>query len=305
MIDLKALAELAALHAADLEHAVAPFPIGDRDLDTDARPVLMGVINLSRTSTYRESVALSLPSAVQRARVLVAQGADVVDVGAECSDAASPRVQAQQQVEQLVPVVEALTAEGIAVSVETYDPLVAEPVLHAGARVLNLTGAAQDADLFTLAAQHEASVVLCHVLGGHARDLDGSRHDDDPIPAMLEHFAARIEAARSVGVRGIAIDPGMGLGFAQEDPRARVALQSQVLLGSFRLRALGVPVCHALPHAFALFTDQFRTAEGMFAVLAHLGGTGVYRTHEVPHVVAVLNALRELPVFPEQAPGQP
>ena len=60
----------------------------------------------------------------------------------------------------------------------------------------------------------------------------------------------------------------------------RAKLKS-VLLNAFRLRSLGVPMCNALPHAFDLFEEQFRTAEGFFAVLAMLGGTGVLRTHEV------------------------
>ena len=56
----------------------------------------------------------------------------------------------------------------------------------------------------------------------------------------------------------------------------------------FRLRPLGVPVCNALPHAFDLFEDEFRKAEGFFAVVASLGGTHLFRTHEVAHVRAVL-----------------
>ena len=168
--------------------------------------------------------------------------------------------------------------------------------LKAGARVLNLTGSAEDAAMFDLAAEHDASVVLCHILGSNARDLDGRDVDDDPFPAMLDSFGARVDDARSRGVRGIAIDPGMGFGFRLGDQRARVRHQASVLLASFRLRRLGVPVCHSLPHSFELFEDQFRVAEGMFAVLAHLGGTGLYRTHEVPQVVAVLDALQDLTV---------
>ena len=74
--------------------------------------------------------------------------------------------------------------------------------------------------------------------------------------------------------------------------------QTRVLLNSIRLRVLGLPICHALPHAFDLFEDQFRSAEGFFAVLARLGGAGVFRTHEVPAGRAVLDALGVLSVEP-------
>ena len=69
-----------------------------------------------------------------------------------------------------------------------------------------------------------------------------------------------------------------------------------MLLNGFRLRDLGVPICQALPHAFDLFEEQFRTAEGFFAVLAMLGGTGVLRTHEVAQVRAVVASMRTLDV---------
>ncbi len=69
-----------------------------------------------------------------------------------------------------------------------------------------------------------------------------------------------------------------------------------MLAQCFRLRTLGVPVCNALPHAFDLFEDEFRKAEGFFAVLARLGGTDLFRTHEVAHVRAVLAAMDLLDV---------
>ena len=299
MISLSGLAALAAAHADDLDLPVAPLQVGDRTFDTDTRPAIMGVVNLSRDSTYRESVATSVEAAVRRGLVLAAQGADIVDVGAESSNGTSARVDAGAQAGGLLPVVRALAESGVVVSVESYHPPVVAAALGAGARVVNLTGSAEDAAMFDLAAEHDAAVVLCHVRGEHARALDPDRAGDagrDPVPEMLGQFERRIAEARGRGVRGISIDPGMGFGFSLGDQRTRVRHQTAVLLSSFRLRRLGVPVCHSLPHSFELFQEHFRVAEGMFAVLAHLGGTGVYRTHEVPHVVAVLDALRELPV---------
>ena len=97
----------------------------------------------------------------------------------------------------------------------------------------------------------------------------------------------------------VVIDPGMGFYYGNlTDPIVRARHQAQVMLGAFRLRSLGVPLCNALPHAFDLFEEQFRTAEGFYAVLALLGGTGVLRTHEVPQVRAVVAAMTALSVTP-------
>lgn len=305
MISLAGLARLAAAFPDDLElldHPVAPLTLAGRVLDLDARPAVMGVVNLSRDSTYRSSIAPSVEAAIRHGRVMAAQGADIVDVGAESTDNRTRRVPVEEQIGLLVPVVEALAADGIVVSTESYEPPLTRAALEAGSRVVNLTGSADDDTMFTLAAEYDAAVVLCHVTGTHARSLDGAPLDPDPVPAMLDAFGARLERARALGAEQVVIDPGVGFGVVGGDsPAERTARQTKILLHTFRLRSLGVPVCHSVPHAFDLFEDQFRTGEGFFTVLARLSGTGLLRTHEVPHVVAVLRAMTELSV---ELPGQ-
>lgn len=297
MITLRELARLAAEHAADLDHSVAPFRVGEKVFDTDSRPSIMGVVNLSQDSWYRESIAPSAEAAIRRGIVLAAQGADFVDVGAESVVAGTRRVSAEDQVRTLVPVVEGLAAAGVLVSVESYEPAVVRACLQAGAGLLNLTGSAQDAAMFDLAAEHDAALVLCHVMGANPRELVDEEVARDPYPAMLEGFSRRVADARARGVAaGICLDPGVGFGFTSASPLDRVRHQAVVLLNSFRARALGLPICHALPGGLDYFEEETRTAEGFFAVLATLGGTGIYRTHEVPRVRAVLRAMADLPV---------
>ena len=303
MITLAALAQLADQHSADLDAPVSPFRIGVQDVDTAQHPVLMGVVNLSRDSSYRESIAVSADSAIRKGKVQAAEGAHLIDVGAESSRATAARADDDAQQHALTPVVEQLTAEGIPVSVEAYREPVARAGLAAGACVLNLTGSDDDDTMFALAAEYDASVVLCHVLGPNARALTGDDVDPDPIPRMLEQFGRRIERARHLGVTSLAIDPGLGFGFRLNDQRARAQHQATALLHSFRLRRLGVPVCHALPHAFDIFEDQFRSAEGFFAALAHLGGTGIYRSHEIPLVRSVLDAMHSFTAEPADPGG--
>jgi dihydropteroate synthase len=299
VIDLRGLARLAATHQDLLEQPVAPFALAGREIDTDVDPLLMGVVNLSRDSTYRESVAVSTASAVRMARTQWAQGAHLIDIGAESSRATAQARSPAEQASSLVPLIEQLSADDIRTSIEGYDVDVVRTGLRAGASVVNLTGSEHDDEIFALAAEHGASVVLCHVLGPHARSLDGSEPDTDPVPRMSEHFARRIERSRDLGVPSVAIDPGLGFGFHLTDPRSRARYQATALLHTFRLRSLGVPLCHALPHAFDLFGDQFRSAEGVFAVLAHLGQTGIYRVHEVPLVRSVLDALTIFDPMPD------
>jgi dihydropteroate synthase len=296
VITLAGLAALARAHEEDLEHRVQPLRIGEEVFDTDHRPAVMGCVNLSPDSTYRESIAPTTEAAVRKGRILAAEGADVVDVGAESSTAGAARLDPQAQSAVLVPVVKELTALGVAVSAEAYHPVVVRAVLDAGAVVVNYTGSAHDDEVFAAVAAHGATVVLCHVPGADVRevtDVDLA----DPFPGLLDHFLRRVTLARSHGVDRLALDPGMGFYYGNlVDPQLRVRHQTHVLLRSSRLRRLGLPVCQSVPHAFSLFGDQFRTAEGFFTVFAHLAGVGLLRTHEVAHVAAVLRAMRSLDV---------
>jgi dihydropteroate synthase len=297
VITLSALADLASAHRAELDHRVGPLRIADRTFDVDARAVIMGTVNLSRDSTYRESIAVSADSAVRKARVLAAEGADIVDIGAESSTARAARVDAAGQIASLVPVIERIAKEEILVSVETYEPDVVEAALAAGATVLNMTGVEHEDRMLDIAAEHGATVILCYSAGGNVREITDVTVDADPIPGLREHFARRIDHARSRGVERVVIDPGMGFYYGNlNDPMVRARHQARVLVGAFQLRSLGVPMCNALPHAFDLFEEQYRTAEGFYAVLALLGGTSVLRTHEVAQVRAVVGAMDALSV---------
>jgi dihydropteroate synthase len=301
MISLSGLAALYSVYADDLAHPVEPVMVGEVTIGgRDA--VIMGTVNLSRDSTYRESIAVSTEAAVRKARTQIAQGARVVDLGAESSTARAARVDGQPQRASLLPVVEALADECV-VSVETYRPDVVEATLAAGARMINLTGREGEDDMLACAASYDATVVLCFCEPGDVRAGADHPTDSDALPYLIDHFRPRIEHARELGVRQVLVDPGLGFYYGNlVDPDLRVRHQATVLAQCFRLRSLGVPVCNALPHAFDLFQDEFRKAEGFFAVLARLGGTDLFRTHEVAHVRAVLAAMDVLDVLEGDQP---
>ena len=292
MLDIAYLSDLAASHREFLTAKVAEFDLAGRVFSFNSRPAIMGVVNLSPDSWYRESVCLSAESAIRRGTVLSAQGADIIDVGAESTLAHASRAEAAAQSGRLVPVIQGLCDAGCLVSVETYHPQVARSCLEAGARVLNLTGTESNDALFRPVADHEAAVIICHVQGKNVRDVKDFDFSTDPMTQMRDYFSRQIELATSLGVKRIFIDPGLGFYYRNlQDSTERVRHQMKVFLNTFRLRALGWPVCHALPHAFEFFGEEVRCAEPFFAVLASLGKTDLFRTHEVPRTKAVLDTL--------------
>src|SRR6185503_17905186 len=147
MLTLETFARLATEHSKELEARVAEFDICGQRFAFNSEPAIMGVVNLSPDSWYRESVCLSAEAAIERGTVLASQGACIIDVGAESTLAHAARAQTALQNSKLLPVVKALRAQGILVSVETYDPLVARVCLEAGANVLNLTGSSASEEI--------------------------------------------------------------------------------------------------------------------------------------------------------------
>jgi dihydropteroate synthase len=292
MLTLEALAELVDRYGPPGAVRVKEFALAGRHLPFNSQPILMGVINLSPDSWYRESVCLSPAAAVRRGRVLAAQGALLVDVGAESTLAHAARVEAGLQTGRLLPVIRGLREADILVSVETYDAAVARACLEAGANVLNLTGTCGTEELYRLAAAHDAAVIICYVEGAHVRAVGDFDLESDWVQRMQDYFARQIDAAHRVGLQKVVLDPGLGFYYRNlQDSAQRVRYQMLTFLHSFRFRALGYPVCNALPHAFEYFGEEVRCAEPFFAVLAALGRTDLFRTHEVPRVRAVLETL--------------
>ena len=292
MLTLENLAALLDKHKDEASAKVQEFELAGRPFRFNSERFLMGVINLSADSWYRESVSLNVDAAVRRGRVLHAQGAHIVDVGAESTLSHAARVDESGQRSALMPVVKQLRSEKIPVSIETYEPRVAQAVLEAGANVLNLTGSVDNKEIYRIVAANDAAVIICYVEGSNVRAVGDFDLSGDPVARMRDYFARQIELATQNGVRKIFIDPGLGFYYRNlQDSSVRIRHQMHTFLNSFRLRGLGCPVCHALPHAFEFFEDEVRCAEPFFAVLAALGKTDLFRTHEIPRTRAVLRTL--------------
>src|SRR5688572_19404217 len=150
MLSLEYLAELLERHADAAKARVREFSIGGRSFEFNSRPAIMGVINLSPDSWYRESVCLNTNHAIQRGKMMQAQGAEIVDVGAESTLAHAATAPDTLQKSRLLPVIKGLREAGILVSAETYNPPVARACLEAGANVINLTGTERPEEIYRM-----------------------------------------------------------------------------------------------------------------------------------------------------------
>ncbi|MBX7157600.1 MAG: dihydropteroate synthase [Verrucomicrobiae bacterium] len=295
MLDLNYLAELRDRYTDALSVKVPAFTLRNKIFDFQKQPHLMGVINLSPDSWYRESVCLTENQAIQRSQLLTLQGADLIDIGAESTLNHAAQIDETLQTSRLIPVIRELNQKNILISVETYQPAVAQACFEAGAAVLNLTGNFESDDLYRPVAEYDGALILCYVQGAHVRAVDNFSFANDMITIMKDYFLPKIDRAQKLGVKRIFLDPGLGFYYKNlQDSERRIRYQMEIFLQTFRLRQLGWPVCHALPHAFENFEEEVRCAEPFFATLALLGKTDLLRTHEIAKVKAVIKTLNAL-----------
>ncbi|NET53109.1 MAG: dihydropteroate synthase [Merismopedia sp. SIO2A8] len=292
MLTIENFYEIHEKYKDALKVKVEEFTIGSKNFNFNAEPAILGVINLSSDSWYRESVCLNSEQAIRRGIVLKAQGADIVDIGAESTLEKAERVEDIRQKSQIIPVLQSLHQAGVLTSIETYYPQVARECLLAGANIINLTGPVRSLEIYQTMSEFDARVIICYVQGKNVREVGDFTFADDPIDLMYDYFAKEIETATKCGVRKIFIDAGLGFYYKNlQDSSLRIRYQMKTFLNTFRIRKLGFPVCHALPHAFEYFGEEVRSAESFFAVLAALGKTDLFRTHEVPKIKAIIDTL--------------
>jgi dihydropteroate synthase len=259
------------------------------------RTLVMGVVNVTPDSFSDGGRFLAPDAAIDHARRLVDEGADLVDLGAESTRPGAAPVPADEQRRRLLPVIEALGSEMV-LSVDTASAEVADAALAAGARVVNDVTALGDPGMADVVARSGAGVVLMHMKGTPAT-MQREAHYQDVVAEVAETLARRLEVARRAGIgsEAVALDPGIGFGKTAEH-------NLELLSGLDRLATLGRPLVVGLSRKsflgklLDLPVDE-RLEGGLAATaIAVFLGARVIRTHDVRATVRaarVAEALRD------------
>jgi len=245
----------------------------------------MGVVNVTPDSFSDGGRFFEHGDAIAHGRKLAEDGADLVDVGGESTRPGAEPVGAEEERRRVIPVVEALAAEGIGVSVDTNKAAVARPALEAGAAVVNDVSAFRfDPELAGLTAAAGATCVLMHMLGEPRTMQDDPRYEDvvAEVAAFLEE---RLAFAVSEGVPEdrVWLDPGIGFGKTSEH-------NLELLRRLDEIAALGRPVVIGTSRKSFLGRLTGRGEEGRLAgtlatnVMALERGASVFRVHDVAEV---------------------
>ncbi|HEY2320489.1 MAG TPA: dihydropteroate synthase [Solirubrobacteraceae bacterium] len=253
------------------------------DLRLGGRPLLMGIVNATPDSFSDGGQPQTLEGRVALARCLLADGADLIDIGGESGVTNRPPISAAEEIARVVPVIEEVAGGlGARVSVDTYKPEVARAAVAAGASIVNDVSGLRDPELADACAETGAALVLMHTIAPPKTKLLDPGLDDTIVAEVQEFLAQRIELAVSRGVafEQLMVDPGPDF---SKTPAQTVA----VLRALPALHDLGRPILLAVSRkdfvgALTGRAPRARLA-GTLAAMAHGVGAGahVLRIHDV------------------------
>jgi dihydropteroate synthase len=249
------------------------------DLST---PKIMGVLNVTPDSFYADSRVTELTSVLQRAEVMVQEGADFLDVGGYSSRPGATDIPESEELKRVVPVIEAIRKEfpDIILSIDTFRSEVAQSALYAGADMINdITGGEGDVNMYAVAAHTKAPYILMH-MRGTPQTMNQLTHYEDLLREMIDYFHARLQKLKQVGVKDVLIDPGFGF--------AKTVEQNFQLLHTLeRLRILEKPLLVGLSRKSMIWRTLETTPEHalngttVLNTVALLKGASILRVHDV------------------------
>jgi dihydropteroate synthase len=255
------------------------------------RTLVMGVLNVTPDSFAGGGRFLSVEEALTQARRLIAEGADILDVGAESSRPGSDPVTEQEELDRAAPVVEKVANEfAVPISIDTYKAPVAEQCLALGATIVNDITGLRDTAMMKVIKQHGAAAIIMH-MRGTPKTMQQDVDYDDVVIDIRTFLAERIEAARSKGIEEVVVDPGIGFGKTASQNFQLLQrlhefrkLKAPVLIGPSRKSFLG-SLASRLPVQERL--------EGTIAAccVGAMNGAAIVRVHDVRAVKRALEVV--------------
>lgn len=258
---------------------------GSLELDLSC-PHVMGILNVTPDSFSDGGKHNSKVAAIVHAQQMIADGASIIDIGGESTRPGASIVEVEEEIQRVVPVVEALAQENVIISIDTSQPRVIEAAVAAGAHIWNDVRALTRPGALEMAARLNIPVIIMH-MRGEPTTMNQLDQYDNVIEDVIDELQQRVQAALSAGIRQehIIVDPGFGF--------AKNAQQNLTLLNAlWRFTDLGYPVLSGLSRKrFVGEVLQGASADQRMvgSVTGHLlslqQGTSIVRVHDVKATV--------------------
>lgn len=276
-----------AVHNYFSEHT-ASVPLGRRELRFD-RPMVMGVLNVTPDSFSDGGRYDEKDAAIRRAREMVDQGADIIDIGAESTRPSAKEVTPSDELDRLMPVLQDLASTiKLPISVDTRHAYVAERALEAGASIINDVSGLRDEAMLKVVAEHEVPVIAMHMRGEPQSMQNDIRYDDlmGEIFTELKKALARATMA-GIPAEKVILDPGIGFGKTAEQ-------NLEILRRLKEVRSLGRPIMIGASRKAFIGAiagggpDERLEGSLAAAIIAVQNGANIVRVHDVEETVKAL-----------------
>ena len=257
---------------------------GRSPLQLGQTALVMGILNVTPDSFSDGGRHNLAQHALSRARQMLAEGADIIDIGGESTRPGAEPVHVQEELDRVLPVIDALIAEGITapISIDSYKPLVADQAIQAGAVIINDVHGLQGApEMAEVAALYGVPVIAMH--------WDQARDPGQPLlAAMQRYFAATIARATAAGIDPgqLILDPGFGFGKTLAENYAllqnlRAACTSSVHTGDQMATMVGTSRKSMIGKLLDADVDNRLAGTIATSVLGYANGGHIFRVHDV------------------------
>lgn len=278
------------------ETELPKFIIRRREFDFNSDSYIMGILNVTPDSFSDGGKFFFIKEAVEHAKEMIEEGADIIDIGGESTRPGAQEVDEDTEKNRVIPVIEEIRKfSEIPISIDTYKSSVAQEALKAGADIINdISGLRFDPNMVKVAREFRAPVVVMHIKGT-PKDMQKNPQYEDLLRELLEYFEERINTLKKEEIKQIIIDPGIGFGKRYEDNLKIINNLSEfkifrcpVLVGTSRKSFIGLSLGERPPEERLYGTLAAN-------VVALMNGASIIRVHDVkPHkdMIKVLKAIK-------------
>ncbi len=255
----------------------------DKQLELSVRTHIMGIINCTPDSFYSGSRRLDPAGAIESGIRMVAEGADILDVGGESSRPGADPVSNEKELDRVLPVIEGLLKfVNVPISIDTYKSSVAKAALESGAHIINdISGLGFDSKLGSVAAQYDVPVILMHIKG-KPKNMQMKPTYDDVVNEIYEYFEERLQYASGLGIKKeqVVLDPGLGFG-------KRLIDNYEIVNGLRKFENFGCPILVGpsrksfIQKVLDLPSEEAMEGTLAMATAAILNGAHIMRVHDV------------------------
>lgn len=264
--------------------------INNKKFDFENKTYTMGILNLTPDSFSDGGSYTDVETAIKRAKKMVEEGADIIDVGAESTRPGATYIEEELELKRILPIVKRLVAEvDVPISIDTYKSRVAEECIKVGAHIINdIKGLKEDPNMAKVVAKYGVSIIIMHIQG-NPKNMQKKPIYDNMIEDIKESLRESVEIAIEAGIspKNIILDPGIGFGKTFQGNLEIIKklcefkkLEYPILMGASRKGFIGE----------ILGTPPLERLEGNLAVavISAYNGASIIRVHEVKETVKAL-----------------